>query len=67
MPEGVQSKDLILVPVLGETGIAGATYHAMEFCGETVDEMLSLDSRITIANMVIEAGAKTGFVVSSRH
>jgi len=63
MPEGVQSKDLILY-LLGQTGIAGATYHAMEFCGETVDEM-SLDSRITIANMAIEAGAKTGFVVSA--
>jgi 3-isopropylmalate/(R)-2-methylmalate dehydratase large subunit len=60
MPEGLQSKDLIL-NVLRETGIAGANYQAMEFCGETISQ-LSLGGRITMANMMIEAGAKTGFV-----
>jgi len=60
IPKGIQSKDLIL-NVIGKTGMAGATYQAMEFCGQAVTE-LSLSSRITMANMMIEAGAKTGFV-----
>lgn len=60
LPEGLQSKDLILT-VLRETGIAGATYQAMEFSGETISR-LTLSGRITVANMIIEAGAKTGFV-----
>ena len=60
LPEGLQSKDLML-NVLRQTGIAGATYQSMEFSGETVSR-LSLDGRITLANMMIEAGAKTGFV-----
>ena len=58
--KGIQSKDLILT-VIGKTGIAGVTYQAMEFGGQAVSE-LSLSSRITMANMMIEAGAKTGFV-----
>jgi 3-isopropylmalate/(R)-2-methylmalate dehydratase large subunit len=60
IPKGIQSKDLIL-NVIGKTGMAGAAYQAMEFCGQAVTE-LSLSSRITMANMMIEAGAKTGFV-----
>ncbi|CAB1066075.1 Aconitate hydratase large subunit (EC [Olavius sp. associated proteobacterium Delta 1] len=60
IPPAIQSKDLIL-NVIGQTGIAGATYLSMEFAGEAVSE-LSLSSRITMANMMIEAGAKTGFV-----
>jgi 3-isopropylmalate/(R)-2-methylmalate dehydratase large subunit len=60
IPPAIQSKDLIL-NVIGQTGIAGATYQSMEFGGEAVSE-LSLSSRITMANMMIEAGAKTGFV-----
>ena len=60
MPEGLQSKDLIL-NVLRETGIAGANYQSMEFSGEAISR-LSLAGRITLANMMIEAGAKTGFV-----
>jgi 3-isopropylmalate/(R)-2-methylmalate dehydratase large subunit len=47
--------------VLRETGISGANYQAMEFSGETIAG-LSLAGRITVANMMIEAGAKTGFV-----
>lgn len=57
---GVQGKDLVLA-VIAETGIAGATYRSMEFCGPAV-EHLPLSERMTIANMAIEAGAKTGFV-----
>jgi 3-isopropylmalate/(R)-2-methylmalate dehydratase large subunit len=60
LPEGLQSKDLIL-NVLRETGVAGANYQSMEFSGEAVSR-LSLAGRITLANMMIEAGAKTGFV-----
>ena len=60
IPPAIQSKDLIL-NVIGQTGIAGATYLSMEFAGEAVSG-LSLSSRITMANMMIEAGAKTGFV-----
>ena len=60
LPEGLQSKDLILA-VLRQTGIAGANYQSMEFSGEAISK-LSLAGRITLANMMIEAGAKTGFV-----
>ena len=57
---GVSAKDLVLA-VVGELGIAGATYHAIEFEGPGV-EGLSLASRMTLANMAIEMGAKVGIV-----
>jgi 3-isopropylmalate/(R)-2-methylmalate dehydratase large subunit len=57
---GIQGKDVIL-SVLKKTGIAGATYQAMEFCGDSLID-LPLADRMTIANMAIEAGAKTCFV-----
>jgi len=60
LPKNVHSKDIVLA-VLARTGVAGATYQAMEFCGDAIAK-LSLDSRMTIANMAIEAGAKVGFV-----
>ena len=60
LPIGLQSKDLILT-VLRATGIAGANYQAMEFSGKAITR-LTLAGRITVANMMIEAGAKTGFV-----
>ena len=60
LPEGIQGKDLILT-VLRETGIAGANYQSMEFSGKAISK-LSLAGRITLANMMIEAGAKTGFI-----
>ncbi|MGC1760225.1 MAG: 3-isopropylmalate dehydratase large subunit [Candidatus Cybelea sp.] len=54
----VYAKDIMLRTV-GELGIDGATYRAIEYHGTTVDE-LSITGRITMANMAIEAGAKNG-------
>lgn len=56
LPEGVMSKDIIL-RIIGDLGADGATYRALEFTGSTVEEM-SISSRMTMANMAIEAGAK---------
>lgn len=56
----VTGKDIILY-IIGKIGVSGALYCAMEFGGEGLNE-LSLDSRFTIANMVIEAGAKNGIM-----
>ena len=56
LPEGVMSKDIIL-RLIGDLGADGATYQALEFSGTTVEKM-SVSSRMAIANMAIEAGAK---------
>lgn len=56
LPPNVTSKDIIL-RLLGDIGADGATYRALEFCGDTL-EQLSISSRMTIANMAVEAGAK---------
>ena len=54
----VGGKDLIL-HIIGDIGVDGALYHAMELVGATVSD-LSMDARFTMANMAIEAGAKAG-------
>ena len=56
LPENVTSKDIIL-RLIGDLGADGATYKALEFSGDTVENM-TVASRMTIANMAIEAGAK---------
>ena len=56
LPAGVMSKDIIL-RLIGDLGADGATYRALEFSGSAVREM-SVASRMTIANMAVEAGAK---------
>ena len=58
LPEWIGGKDLILYTI-GNIGVDGALYSAMEFTGEAIDE-LSMDGRFTMANMAIEAGAKAG-------
>jgi 3-isopropylmalate/(R)-2-methylmalate dehydratase large subunit len=56
LPENVMSKDIIL-RLIGDLGADGATYRALEFTGSTVKNM-TVASRMTMANMAIEAGAK---------
>lgn len=56
----VGGKDLIL-RVIGDIGVDGALYRAMEFTGPTI-ENLSMDGRFSMCNMAIEAGAKNGIV-----
>ncbi len=58
LPREVYSKDVIL-HIIKELGAAGATYKSMEFLGSAVKDM-SVESRLTMTNMAVEAGAKTG-------
>jgi len=58
LPKWVGGKDLILYTI-GQIGVDGALYSAMEFAGEAIDS-LSMDGRFTMANMAIEAGGKAG-------
>jgi len=57
---GVYSKDVILA-VIAKIGVDGALYRAMEFVGPALAEM-SMEARMTITNMAIEAGAKSGII-----
>ena len=60
LPPGVTAKDLILA-IIGKVGVSGGTGHVFEYRGSTI-RALSMDERMTICNMSIEAGARAGMV-----
>jgi 3-isopropylmalate/(R)-2-methylmalate dehydratase large subunit len=60
LPRGVTAKDLALA-VIGTIGTAGGTGHTVEYAGSTV-RSLSMEGRMTLCNMTIEAGARAGMV-----
>jgi 3-isopropylmalate/(R)-2-methylmalate dehydratase large subunit len=60
LPADVTGKDLILTAI-GRLGVEGANYRALEITGPVIDR-LSMEGRLTMCNMAIEAGAKTGMV-----
>jgi len=60
LPPYLMAKDLIL-HVIGDIGVDGATYRAMEFAGDGVYS-LNMEERMTLCNMVIEAGGKNGVI-----
>jgi 3-isopropylmalate/(R)-2-methylmalate dehydratase large subunit len=60
LPRGVASKDVALA-LIGKIGTDGATGHAVEYAGATVSAM-SMEARMTLCNLTIEAGARAGMV-----
>jgi 3-isopropylmalate/(R)-2-methylmalate dehydratase large subunit len=58
--EGVTAKDIVLA-IIGEIGTAGGTGFAIEFAGEAIED-LSMEGRMTVCNMAIEAGARAGMI-----
>ncbi|GAA0855860.1 3-isopropylmalate dehydratase large subunit [Aliiglaciecola litoralis] len=60
LPTGITAKDIILA-IIGKIGHAGATGHVIEYAGQAI-QALSMEERMTICNMSIEAGAKAGFI-----
>jgi len=60
LPPGITAKDLIL-GIVGQIGVSGATGHAVEFTGDAVRN-LSMEGRMTVCNMTIECGGRAGMV-----
>ncbi len=62
VPDYIMGKDMIL-QVIGDIGVDGGTYRALEFCGSAI-RSLSMADRMTICNMAIEAGGKNGIIAA---
>jgi len=60
MPDYLLAKDLIL-QIIGDITVSGANYRTLEFCGSTVERM-TMEERMTLCNMAIEAGGKNGTI-----
>lgn len=60
LPAGCTAKDIILA-IIGKIGTGGGTGHVLEYCGSAI-EALSMEGRMTLCNMSIEAGARAGMV-----
>ncbi|MGA2088244.1 MAG: 3-isopropylmalate dehydratase large subunit [Stellaceae bacterium] len=60
LPQGVTAKDLIL-GIIGQIGTAGGTGHVVEYAGDAIRK-LSMEGRMTVCNMSIEAGARAGLI-----
>ncbi|MFX8242779.1 aconitase family protein, partial [Acinetobacter baumannii] len=58
--QGVSAKDVVLA-IIGRIGAAGGTGHVIEYTGSVIRD-LSIEGRLTIANMSIEAGARAGLI-----
>lgn len=58
--QGITGKDIVLA-IIGKIGTAGGTGYAIEFAGEAIEE-LSMEGRMTVCNMAIEAGARVGVI-----
>ncbi|MCK4850237.1 MAG: 3-isopropylmalate dehydratase, partial [Phycisphaerae bacterium] len=64
LDERVMAKDMILT-VIGDIGVDGANYRSMEFSGQTV-KGCSMEERMTLCNMAIEAGGKNGIIAADK-
>mgnify|MGYP001215308345 CR=1 FL=1 len=64
LPSGVTSKDIIL-KIIGTIGTAGGTGYVIEFAGQAIED-LTMEQRMTICNMTIEAGARAGLIAPDK-